>query len=215
MYTLTTRLSASALILALGLAVAGVVIEGPSASAGTPVKAGGAHAQQAPRVERTGVMAAASAGASGRTGWSSGSLKQARRLAMRSYVSHAPAVTDMSGVRASTYKGRYYSASADRARRCILMRESHGNYAAVNPTGSYQGGYQVSRDLGIGATWMMLDEHKLLLGPKRAKHMLAKLRGKPVSEWNRYWQDSLFFTVFNASGPASGARHWHLAGSAC
>ena len=78
----------------------------------------------------------------------------------------------------------------------------------VNPGGSYFGAYQVSRGLARGATWMMLKEHKKLMGAKAAKRVLADLRSKPMNRWPRYWQDAAFHTIINYKGTLSGASHW-------
>jgi hypothetical protein len=90
----------------------------------------------------------------------------------------------------------------------VVERESEGFYDVVNPGGSYFGAYQVSRELARGATWMMLKEHKKLMGPKAAKQTLAKLRSKPMNTWPRYWQDAAFHTVINWDHTLSGAAHW-------
>jgi hypothetical protein len=66
----------------------------------------------------------------------------------------------------------------------------------------------MSAELGEGATWMMLPEHKVLLGSALAKEILAELRTTPVHMWPRYWQDAAFSTVHNWDGWESGASHW-------
>lgn len=114
---------------------------------------------------------------------------------------------DMRGVESSMYRGKFYRSAAEDRRRCIIKRESEGHYDVVSHNG-YRGAYQVSNALARGMTWMMLPEHKALLGDVAAERILADLRKTPMNEWPRYWQDAAFFTVFNYESPGSGARHW-------
>ncbi len=118
------------------------------------------------------------------------------------------ATKDMRGVEKSLYRGKYFNATSEAKRLCVVKRESEGHYDVVNPSGSYFGAYQVSRSLARGATWMMLKEHKKLMGDKAAKQTLAKLRSKPMNTWPRYWQDAAFHTVINWDHTLSGASHW-------
>jgi hypothetical protein len=83
-----------------------------------------------------------------------------------------------------------------------------GHYDVVSPGGSYFGAYQVSRALARGATWMMLPEHRRLLGAATARRVLADLRSRPMNTWPRYWQDAAFSTVMNWEHVGSGASHW-------
>lgn len=115
---------------------------------------------------------------------------------------------DMRGIEKSLYRGKFYNATSERKRLCVVERESEGFYDVVNPGGNYFGAYQVSRDLARGATWMMLKEHKKLMGEKAAKKTLATLRAKPMNTWPRYWQDAAFHTVINWDHTLSGASHW-------
>ncbi len=114
---------------------------------------------------------------------------------------------DMRGVEPSLYRGKYYRAGVESKRRCIVRRESEGRYDVVSRNG-YHGAYQVSRSLARGATWMMLREHRALLGDQAAEKVMAQLRAKPMSRWPRYWQDAAFHTVYNWERTGSGARHW-------
>jgi hypothetical protein len=114
---------------------------------------------------------------------------------------------DMRGVEPSLYRGAYYRASVEPKRQCVAKRESEGFYDVVSHDG-YFGAYQMSPALAKGATWMMLKEHKTLLGEDVAKRVLAKLRRTPVNEWPRYWQDAAFSTVYNWKHTGSGAKHW-------
>jgi hypothetical protein len=118
------------------------------------------------------------------------------------------ATKDMRGVEPSLYRGKYYRAAVEAKRRCIAARESEGHYDVVNPSGAYRGAYQVSAALARGATWMMLKEHKQLMGEKAARSVLAKLRATPMNKWPRYWQDAAFHTVANWNHTGSGIAHW-------
>ncbi|MDP1879275.1 MAG: hypothetical protein Q8M17_17135 [Actinomycetota bacterium] len=135
-------------------------------------------------------------------------VQVARHTAYTRFTLRSKATRDMRGVERSLYRGRFYRPATESLRRCIADRESEGHYDVVSPSGSYFGAYQVSRDLARGATWMMLKEHKRLMGARAAKRVLADLRAKPMNRWPRYWQDAAFFTVLNWEGPRSGAAHW-------
>jgi hypothetical protein len=124
------------------------------------------------------------------------------------YTLNSRATKDMRGVEPSMYRGKYYRGASETKRLCIAKRESEGHYDVVSPSGSYFGAYQVSRELARGATWMMLKEHKKLMGPTAAKKVLADLRAKPMNKWPRYWQDAAFHTVMNWEHTGSGAAHW-------
>lgn len=115
---------------------------------------------------------------------------------------------DMRGVEPSLYRGKFFNATAEEKRLCIVKRESEGEYDVVNPSGSYFGAYQVSRPLARGVTFMMLPEHKKLMGTAKAKEVLSTLRTKPMNTWPRYWQDAAFHTIINWEGTLSGASHW-------
>jgi hypothetical protein len=132
----------------------------------------------------------------------------ARQAQFAAFTLRSKATRDMRGVEKSLYRGKYFNTTAEKRRLCIVERESEGHYDVVNPGGSYFGAYQVSRALARGATWMMLKEHKKLMGEKAAKQVLAKLRAKPMNTWPRYWQDAAFHTIINYNGTLSGAAHW-------
>lgn len=124
------------------------------------------------------------------------------------FAFRSPRTRDLMGIEKSLYRGRYFRAKLEPERRCIMRHESNGRYKAVSPTGKYRGAYQVSPDLARGATWMMLREHKKLMGAEAARKALAKLRKKPMNTWPRYWQDAAFHTVMNWEYTGSGASHW-------
>lgn len=114
---------------------------------------------------------------------------------------------DMSGVEPSLYRGTFYRSSVEAKRRCIVRRESNGHYFSVSRNG-YRGAYQLSAALARGVTWMMLPEHRELLGDEVARQVLADLRRIPANRWPRYWQDAAFSTIHNWEHTGSGASHW-------
>ena len=135
--------------------------------------------------------------------------QQAIRQAQFAYFTTDSAQTrDLTGYEPSLYRGKFYRASVESRRKCIVIRESEGRYNAINPTRKYRGAYQVSPELARGATWMMLKEHKALLGEERAKRILEKLRRSPMNTWPRYWQDAAFSTIHNWERTGAGASHW-------
>ncbi len=135
-------------------------------------------------------------------------VKLARMGKYTRFTLKSVATKDMRGVEKSLYRGTYYRPAVEAKRQCIAERESEGHYDVVSSSGSYYGAYQVSRSLARGATWMMLKEHKRLMGAKVASTTLARLRATPMNRWPRYWQDAAFSTVMNWEHTGSGASHW-------
>lgn len=139
------------------------------------------------------------------------SVRTTRAAAMAKFSAFtltSAATRDMRGVERSLYRGKYYRQAIESRRLCIVERESEGHYDVVNPSGAYRGAYQVSSQLARGATWMMLKEHKALMGEATAKKVLANLRQKPFNQWPRYWQDAAFSTIANWEHTGSGIAHW-------
>lgn len=135
--------------------------------------------------------------------------QQAIRQAQFAYFTTESTKTrDLKGYEPSLYRGKYYRSSVEKRRKCIVIRESSARYNAVNPTRKYRGAYQVSPELARGVTWMMLKEHKTLLGEERAKRILERLRKSPMNTWPRYWQDAAFSTIHNWERTGAGAAHW-------
>lgn len=134
--------------------------------------------------------------------------------ALIAFTPNAPAHTEIhpvtpasaSNVSPSVYRGKWYSGAAETARRCIIWRESHGNYGARNASG-HAGAYQFNdRAWRVSLTYMLIREHRT----KRAE--ILALRAMPINRWPRYWQDAAFFTAWR---DGHGAKHWHLNGSRC
>jgi hypothetical protein len=123
---------------------------------------------------------------------------------------------NMRGIEPSLYQGEFFDSAAEKMRRCIVKRESNGHYDVQGGAGNrYFGAYQMSRALSQGVTWMMMDEHKRILGAERAREIMKKLRDLPVTKWPRYWQDAAFSTIYNWKGPGSGGSHWFVGSWRC
>jgi hypothetical protein len=133
-------------------------------------------------------------------------LKDHERLLL--FVSASREANDVTGIENSLYKGKFFRPGQESLRKCILNRESAGNYKADSGTGKYRGAYQFNPDLTRGVSYMLVGEHKQLLGSGTAKDILAGLRAEPINEWNRYWQDAAFYTVANWRSTGSGLKHW-------
>jgi peptidoglycan hydrolase-like protein with peptidoglycan-binding domain len=109
------------------------------------------------------------------------------------------------GVYASAYTGAYYDSRYEAKRRCIVSRESHGYYTVRSANGLYNGAYQMTASLGVGATKKMLASVAAEVGATTAASLMAKLRLTTPNKWSRYWQDRAFWTIFNHG---AGASHW-------
>jgi hypothetical protein len=119
--------------------------------------------------------------------------------------------SDMRGIAPSLYKGHWHNPRFENFRRCIMQRESHGNYRAANRSSSARGAYQfLDSQWRDGLVWMMLTESRKTgdgLEPE-----IRRLRSKSIQSWSRYWQDRSFWTAFRNG---DGAHHWHYSGSPC
>lgn len=118
---------------------------------------------------------------------------------------------DRRGAMVSLYQGKWYMPKREKVRRCIAKRESGANYRAVSAGGRYRGAYQMSRRLAVGASWMMQREVRRELGAEAEKLVIA-LRKKPTQQWNRYWQDRAFWTIWHKG---KGKSHWRGGGKNC
>lgn len=132
-----------------------------------------------------------------------------RQASFLRFTTSSPQALDRRGVEPSLYRGRFFRASVEEIRRCIVRRESSGVYTVRGGGGDrYYGAYQMNDRLADGATWMMLPEAKRMLGEPAARALMARLRAKPVTTWSRYWQDAAFFTIYNWERTGSGRQHW-------
>lgn len=109
---------------------------------------------------------------------------------------------DLMGFLQSLYLGKWFMPGREDVRKCIVDRESNFNYRANN--GTYFGAYQMSRELGVGATWMMQKEVSKEFG-NEGVDIVQALRKITPDKWNRYWQDRAFWTIWRSG---EGARHW-------
>ena len=109
---------------------------------------------------------------------------------------------DMVGYRLSTYTGRYYERSREQYRLCVVQRESGGHYDAES--GEYRGAYQMSSSLAAQALGAMRAEVRAEYGD-RGLAALARLEGRSISTWPRFWQDMGFWTIFDHG---AGWQHW-------
>ena len=111
------------------------------------------------------------------------------------------------GYETSAYQGKWYVASHEQTRKCIMWRESRFNYRAANKSSSARGAYQfLDSQWRSSLVWMLLKEHK-----EKRKELKA-LKGKPIHEWSRYWQDAAFWTAWRKG---EGRNHWALQGNQC
>ncbi|MFM8515822.1 MAG: hypothetical protein ACKOBJ_06140 [Actinomycetota bacterium] len=111
---------------------------------------------------------------------------------------------DLLGLMPSLYRGKWFKPGRDDVRKCLVDFETNGNYKAVSSGGIYRGAYQFSRRLAIGATWMMQAEVRKEFGDS-AVEIVKSLRDRPMQQWNRYWQDRAFWTIWR---DGRGKYHW-------
>lgn len=116
---------------------------------------------------------------------------------------------DLMGFMPSLYQGKWFMPGNEDVRRCIIMRESKGNYRATS--GTYHGAYQMSSALARGATWMMQKEVRKEMGEEGVRIVQA-LRSTNPHTWNRYWQDRAFWTIWR---DGAGAGHWRGGAHSC
>lgn len=138
----------------------------------------------------------------------------ARELRIATETAHAfgsELSNDRKGFRPSLYQGKWYMPAREDRRQCISKREAHHNYGAVSSGGLYRGAYQFSAALARGATWMMQPEVRKEMG-EAGVDLVQELRKTPMNQWNRYWQDRAFWTIW-AKG--RGANHWHGGSRSC
>lgn len=106
---------------------------------------------------------------------------------------------------ASLHTGVKYVARHDWVRRCIRARESNNLYNAVSRTGKYRGAYQFNDALKVGAAWMIQRQLRLEHGRTIAIEIGRALRAAPMNQWNIYWQDRAFWTIWRSG---KGRSHW-------
>jgi hypothetical protein len=97
------------------------------------------------------------------------------------------------GVRPSAYIGKKYKSRYERTRRCIVRKESGGNYRIASRTGKYRGAYQFNAHLASHTARRM------------GRPDLAR---KPMNRWSRFNQDKAFWLVWDNG---RGRSHWPTA----
>ena len=117
---------------------------------------------------------------------------------------------DLLGYLPSLYQGKWYMPSKEDVRRCIQDRESNFSYRAVG-AGTYFGAYQMNAGLARGATYVMEKEVAKEMGDEGVA-LVRALRKTTPNNWNRYWQDRAFWTIWRNG---EGAGHWRGGGLNC
>jgi len=117
---------------------------------------------------------------------------------------------DLLGWLPSLYQGKWYMPGKEDVRKCIMDRESNFSYKAVG-AGTYFGAYQMNAGLARGATYTMEKEVAKELGAE-AVAIVKALRKTTPNNWNRYWQDRAFWTIWRNG---DGAGHWRGGGLNC
>ena len=106
------------------------------------------------------------------------------------------------------YRGKYWRSHQRKVTLCILKRESNNHWFSTNRANGYFGGFQFSKPLAHGATWMMLPELKQLFGKREGRRIAEKLRTHEMHKWSPFYQHMAFATVYNWQGTAAGRDHW-------
>ena len=119
----------------------------------------------------------------------------------------APSADSQIGLRSSAYTGRKYRPADEQYRRCVAQREGRHQYGVTGSNGMYQGTYQMTAALVRGAAWEMRDELIDTWG-KAGRKTFRVLLVTPGHRWSRFYQDMAFWTILNARGERSGAKHW-------
>ena len=105
----------------------------------------------------------------------------------------------------SLYLGEHYVKAHESIRQCITWHESRDAYDANTGTGKFRGAYQLSRDMGVGAGWMIQRDLRKTVSATLAKEIGEHLRATVVNKWHPYWQDYAFWLVWDKG---NGKSHW-------
>jgi hypothetical protein len=114
---------------------------------------------------------------------------------------------DQTGRQPSAYTGRKYRAEHEQFRLCVAQREGRFQYGVTGSNGFYESTYQMTDALVRGAAWEMRDELVDTWGRAGWRTFRVLLR-TPGRNWSRFYMDMAFWTILNARGDLSGARHW-------
>jgi len=101
----------------------------------------------------------------------------------------------VNGIRPSAWTGKYYYPKWELVRRCIVKRESEGQYDVVSHVSSSAGAYQFIK------FWRSILAHRL------GKPYLANI---PINHWSRVDQDHAFWIIWNNG---KGRSNWGPAGA--
>jgi hypothetical protein len=140
-----------------------------------------------------------------------GKVNRQVRIAMETaHAFGSPESSDRTGFEPSLYQGKWFMPNREDLRKCISKVESHHQYKAGSGR-YYRGAYQFSKSLAQGVTWMMQAEVKDEMGDSGVD-LIKELRKTPMNEWNRYWQDRAFWTIWDEG---KGKNHWSAAKARC
>jgi hypothetical protein len=111
------------------------------------------------------------------------------------------------GLRPSAYQGSKYRERDEQYRRCVGQREGRFQYFVTGSNGFYESTYQMTDALVRGAAWEMRAELIDTWG-RDGWRTFRVLLVTPGHRWSRFYMDMAFWTILNARGERSGARHW-------
>jgi hypothetical protein len=106
------------------------------------------------------------------------------------------------------YKGKFWQRSQRAFTLCVLERESNFNWHSTARAAGYFGGFQFSKPLTRGATYMMTKELRQIFGRDKGNAIARELRATEMHKWLPFFQHMAFATVLNWEYPGSGAAHW-------
>ena len=177
-----------ALVIAAALLIASVVLVLAHSPAGASSTTANSADAQAP-ADKTDTRGAAKKNET--RDRAAGESRAAARGRATSDASSTKQISSSSrGSDTSWYTGRYYSADYESFRRCVVHRESRGDYTARNTRSGASGAYQ----------FMLTTSNEVA---RRMGH--PELVGSPAGTWSRALQDEAFFTLLDHG---RGISHW-------
>ena len=106
------------------------------------------------------------------------------------------------------YRGKFWHKSQKAFTLCVLERESNNNWHSTARDFGYFGGFQFSKPLTRGATYMMTPELRKLYGKNKGVAIARQLRATEMHKWLPFFQHMAFATVLNWESKGSGVAHW-------